>query len=701
MFTLASRKPKEEKTEAIPSASNVLTAGSKKSKNTMSIARFWVSIVFLWTSAPLLLAQDCFSLNTSVSQLISSSGQAVSLPAANGKLQLPCTQTIRNFSFVIQFAPGTERYFEDSTQFTGVLNHKNSTFLLQYNKAQNTFSFASDQHLGEGIYLLTLSSIMCMPSGGGCSNCFVQYSFEIEHTNDPAWSVDIESEPSPATLTCFPGSQVVLKGTPPPHSGFKAQWARLAGAQFVDIPGANQPNYAAALSGTYLYTLTGPAGCRASNLIAVRPPERPEIRVGAQQQELSSCAQPIVGVSVVDSGAPGNLIFAWTPSLGGLILSDTHTFHPIVGTPGIYTLIVRRADNGCADTAAISVVPGNIPIVSVDISSVSATDVLDCKTSSLTLRANASLSTGTSSYTYRWSTGAASREITVSQPNIYAVTVTALDNGCVGYGEKVIFRNTQSPAVTLSSSRDTVCAGEAVVLSVLTPDPATFLWSDGSTGMLLNVTPPTDGSNYYAVTVTANANGCSSVVGKNIARVPYPPLTCLPAAITLSHGQTVSLNCTTGPLAQLFWTAVASNVTGIASSGIGPVQGRRLELISLRSPGQVDFVVFARQAGCSSAPAQVVVHVVPSSAGGIYIPEVVIPNGDGQGSTWSIVLPPDAADPSAYEMAIYNRYGALVWKNTLASPFVAEHYPDGVYFYVLTTPEGAAVSGAFSILRRK
>lgn len=667
----------------------------------MFMARFWVSIIGLWLSASVVQAQDCFGVNASNSRAIYASGEAIALPTLNGKIQMPCTQTIRNFAFVIQFATGVERYFEDSTQFTGVLSYKSSTFVLLYDKSQNTFRLASDQQLGEGTYTLTLSSIMCTPAGALCSNCFVQYSFQVEYINDPTWGVSIETDPDPAVLTCLPGSQVVLKGTPPPHSGFQVQWARLIGVQFVNIPGATQPNYATGQSGTYLYTVTGPAGCRASNLASVRPPERPEIQVAEPQQKLNSCAQPIAGIAVADSSAPGNLTFGWTASLGGVILSGSSTLSPIIGAPGVYTLTVRRADNGCADTAAVNVVPGDIPVVQVNISSVSGTDVLDCKNTSLTLQAQASLSAGSSSYAYQWSNGATTKEIAVSQPGIYAVTVTALDNGCVGYGDKAVFQNTKPPVASISSSRDTVCAGESAVLSVLTPDPATFRWSDGSTGMLLNVTPPTDGSNTYTVTVTANANGCSTVVEKNVARIPYPPLTCLPSEITLSHGQTATLNCTTSPLAQMQWTAVSVNVGSIPPSGVGPVQGRRFELNSLKAPGRVEFVVFARRSGCSSPPAQVVVHVMPPSAEGIYIPEIITPDADGQDGTWNIVLPSDAADPSAYGIVIYNRNGAVVWENTLATPFTAGRYPDGVYFYVLTTPEGASLKGAVSILRRQ
>ncbi len=662
----------------------------------------WTSAFLFCLAASRAIGQNCFGINTLTSSVLDNTGEMLNLPSAGGKLPLPCTRTIRNLYFSIDFALGTERYFEDSTQFNAVLNYKSSTFILQYNKGQNTFYIGSDQALGDGIYTLTLSSIMCAPSGSVCNNCFIQYSFTVEYVNDPDWSISVESEPDPPVLTCFAGSQVILKGTPPPHSGFQVQWARLVGTQFVNIPGAVTPQYTAAQSGTYLYTVVGPANCRASNLISVKPPERPEIQLSEPQQKLNSCAQAIAGVSIADSSAPGNLSLSWAATLGGVILSGANTLAPVVGTPGVYTLIVARADNGCADTATVSVIAGDIPIVQVAITSVSGTDVLDCKTPSLLLKADASVSTGPGVFSFLWSDGSQTATLEVSQPGIYALTITDLESGCVGYGDKAIFQNTQPPMATLSSNRDTVCAGESVVLSATSPDPVSFQWPDGSSGLLFTATPQTDGPNTYAVTVTSASNGCSAVFEKVITRIAYPVLTCLPEEITLYHGQTGTLNCTTNATAQLHWSASSFNVANIPAFGTGPVQGRLFELSSLRAPGRVVFTVFARSGVCASPSAQVTVHVLPpDNTAGIYIPEVITPDGDGQNDTWDIMLPPDAASPETYKLVVYNRHGAVVWQGSLVNPFTPSQFPDGVYFYLLTTPEGADLRGAVSIWRKK
>ncbi len=653
-----------------------------------------------WGKA-LALTQSCFEVNVAGSTAILSSGSTVALPAPGQLAEVPCTETIRNFTFKVRFAPGTETYFEDSTQFNAVLLYKNSTFILKYDRYQNIFQIVSDQQIGEGSYTLTLSSIMCSPAAVSCQNCFFQYSFEVRYVNDPNWSVVVTSDPDPARLTCFPGSQVILEGSPLPHSGFQAQWAQLLGTQFIDIAGATAVTYIATREGTYLYKVQGPGGCQASNLIVVKPSEKPVIEIAAPQQKINSCSQALEGISVTDSSAPNNLVYSWTALQGGVILKNENTLAPVVGTPGIYVLIVQRLDNGCADTAAVNVLAGDIPLVQVSIESASGTDVLSCRLPEIKLYAKASTSRGGATFTFLWSIGDTSEEVTVTQPGVYSVTVVEAESGCVGYADRLIFKDTQLPVAMLFSSRDTVCAGESAVLSVVAVDHTTFRWPDGSTANPLTVVPAADGPNIYAVLAENTLNGCTATITKTIIRMPYPVLTCLPDEITVHHGQTASLNCTTQATAQLQWSALSTNVLSIPASGIGPVQGRLFELSALRAPGQVDFLVFARQGTCVTGPVPVKVQVIPpTTLDGLYIPEIITPDGDDQNDVWDIVLPADAS-PSAYSITLYNRHGALIWQGSVAAPFPAERYPDGVYLYVITPPDAPPIRGAVTILRRR
>lgn len=78
----------------------------------------------------------------------------------------------------------------------------------------------------------------------------------------------------------------------------------------------------------------------------------------------------------------------------------------------------------------------------------------------------------------------------------------------------------------------------------------------------------------------------------------------------------------------------------------------------------------------------------------IFIPNIITPNGDGTNDFFKIKgLPPQSA------LRIFNRWGNQV--------FVSEHYlnnwqgdTDGVYYYVLKTPDGRTFSGFVQVSGR-
>ena len=600
----------------------------------------------------------------------------------------------------MDFRGTSEQYFEDTSQFTGVLAHKGSTIILPYNKANNTFRLPANQMLGEGTYRLTVSAIMCTPHNTPCDNCTIYHDFEVVYVNDPNLSVSIQSDPNPAILTCLPGSAVTLLGTPPLHSGFRGQWARLANMQFDTIPGATDPAYTSSDAGTYLYTLYGPAGCEASNIASIGMPLSPLIDVDVPEQPLNACAQAIAGVAVEAGGAPGNLTLQWTATNGGILLGGETTTMPVAAAAGTYTLLAARADNGCTATATVQLVPGIVPTVIAQIAPVSGVDILDCRTPNISLRATASLSVGTSAYTYTWSTGATGNEITVDAAGTYSVTATSTGNGCLGTTDILIFQDLSAPILQIISPRDTVCAGESIALTAMALEPVTYHWQDNSTTGTLTVSPPQNGPNAYAVTVTAADNGCTSTAVKWIERVDIPQITCTADALTVPNGSQATIEC---PIvgSELIWSAVAINVRNTPPSGSGPVQDKTFELANTQAPGTVQYAFFAKNAGCTSDRAEVLVTVLPANPDDIFIPELITPNGDGQNDTWAIVYRETITNPEAYRLSLFNRYGALVWEANIATPFRADNYPDGAYFYVVNKPDGGQIRGAVTILRRK
>ena len=657
--------------------------------------------MFLGAQLNIAQAQDCFKINNSLSRILLEPGPAVKLPSVTDSLSIPCTKSIINFNFVIDFQLGVEPYFEDVTQLIATLTYKSTTFIFKYDKTNNTFSLPNNQtNLRDGDYKLNISAMNCAPTGVLCNNCSVDYFFSVVYNNDVTLFVDINSEPSPPVLSCFPGSSIKLSGTDLPNNGFSAQWSVLSNNQFVDIAGATSSMYTTSQPGTYRYLLAGPAGCVGSNLIAVNPPQMPEVIIQPETQVLQACEQKITGVSVKYFGTANNLEYAWTASNNGILLSGADKAEPLVGAPGIYTLVVSRKDNGCTASTSVTAVPGDIPIVNAQIKRDPDNGHLDCRLKKIILVAMANQTPSSSPFEFTWSEGSLGSELAVLEPGIYSVTATSVQSGCQGTASILISQDISVPALQIQSPRDTICDHESITLTALTQEPVTFKWSNGTSNNNNTVAPLVNGPNQYSVTITANDNGCTNSADKWIVQVDAPVVDCQQDKYTIQNGGLADLKCsTTGD--EINWIANSINVRNIPSSGAGVVIGQIFQLGNALAPGIVEYAFYGKNSGCTSDRVDVDVNVVPDGEAGIFIPELVTPNGDGLNDSWDIVLPETITNPEAYQILLFNRYGAQVYEGTLANTVRVENLSDGSYYYAISKPDGGKIRGAVTVLRRQ
>ena len=645
-------------------------------------------------------AQSCFQIKSAMSKVILDPAGMRNLPDDGDTLKIPCTSKVANFLVAMHFEANTEAYFEDTTQLVGTLAYKGLIIILQYDKATNLFKLPNDQiDLGAGNYFFTITANNCAPNGMSCDSCLYTQGFEVVYLGDSNFKTTIETKPNPPVLTCAPGNAVTLTGTALPNNNFSAQWYKWFNNQFVKIGGATTNIYAAQQAGTYRYALTGPAGCAATSDTIVLPPEFPAIILQPDTQILISCTQKITGVSIGNGGGAGNLQLAWTAVNGGVIKSGDSTLSPLISAPGTYGLTGIRKDNSCAASASLAVVLGNLPSVNVQITRDPDKTQLDCTVKQIALKATANLSTGTSDFTYQWP-NSSGPDLLVNTPGNYAVTATATSNGCQGTSMVEIIQNTTPPQVTILSARDTVCAGESLALTAAPQEPAAFIWPDNSFGNSYFATPASDGDNTYSVVVTATGNGCTNSAVKTIFRVPMPEVSCPAFDLVVEHRGQLTIDCA-ALNGNLFWVTTPINVLDIPPLGDGAVQNQVFMLNNIQAPGVVQYFFYGKNAGCTSEKTEVRVAVTPGTEDGIYIPELITPNGDGMNDTWGIVLPDAIGDPGRYALHLYNRYGSLVFSGTLAVPFDAYKYPDGVYYYTLTKPDGGTLRGAVTILRRQ
>lgn len=676
-----------------------MTITGKKNLN-IRLSILLLTGIFGWTT---LAAKDCFDINVKDSKVLLHPGQSIGLPN-NGKTEmLNCNESVLNFNIKVDFNHNTEPYFEDNpVEMIGILMHKGTTYLMFYDKALNTFMLPNNlPNLGAGNYLLTITASDCTPNGAPCDSCLVTHSFEVQYKQDTQIDVTIDSDPKPPVLTCLAGSNVTLTGIDGPNKNFKMQWSRLVGNEFLPIIGAVNKTLPVNQAGTYQYTLSGPGGCSGSNFITVYPAELPLAIIQPDTQKLNACTQEIKGLKVDNPGpGPANLKYTWSASTGGVIKAGAGSPVPVAGAPGTYAVVVTRADNGCSATASVTILLGNVQIVSVDIAKSPTKAQLDCSTSEVTLSAQAALSSGTSTFSYLWSTGATSPEIKVSQPGTYSVSATDTVGGCQGEATATVVRDTAPPVVNIQSNRDTLCPGEIAVLIALAQEPVEYRWNDSSISNVFATPLTGDGLNTYTVTVTAADNGCTGTASRSLYRVSMPAVTCMDQVISVENRGRLSLDCQAGA-DELIWVATPKNVKDMPLLGAGPILDQEFALVEERTGGSVLYYFYARNAGCTSPRAEVLVQVLPKNAGGLFVPELITPNGDGANDTWDIVLSDEIQNPEAYTLALFSRNGAKVHEGTLATIFHANDYPDGSYFYVIVKPDGEKITGAVTILRRQ
>ncbi len=181
---------------------------------------------------------------------------------------------------------------------------------------------------------------------------------------------------------------------------------------------------------------------------------------------------------------------------------------------GTYSVTVRD-NNSCSVVREITITQPNVLAVSVDAGSVA------CNGSTTT--ASAVVSGGTEPYEYQWSNSATTQTITDIIAGTYSVTVTD-DNGCSTNAFTTI---TQPEELTVSISGPTsVCQNTTSTLTANVQGGTadfTYSWSNSATTSSIT-TPQLTTATEYSVTVT-DANNCSASASVNVEIGDTPGIT--------------------------------------------------------------------------------------------------------------------------------------------------------------------------------
>jgi muramidase (phage lysozyme) len=214
------------------------------------------------------------------------------------------------------------------------------------------------------------------------------------------------------------------------------------------------------------------------------------------------CTASLGAINITVSNGTLPYTYLWS---NGAITED------ISGLPaGTYNVTVTDA-NGCSTSSTSIVATVNSPITVTP----AVTNTI-C-TASLGV-INITVSNGTAPYTYLWSNGAITEDISGLPAGTYTVTVTDA-NGCSTSSTSIV-ATVNSPITVTPSVTNTICTASLGAINITVSNgtaPYTYLWSNGAITEDISGLP----AGTYTVTVT-DANGCSTSSTSTIDAISVP-----------------------------------------------------------------------------------------------------------------------------------------------------------------------------------
>jgi hypothetical protein len=310
--------------------------------------------------------------------------------------------------------------------------------------------------------------------------------------------------------------------------------------------GGTGPSINNLTAGNYLVTATDANGCDVVELYTVTQPGPINITISQTGQNL--CAgDSLADLTAMVSGGIPPFAGLWSNGVVGLTNPDLPA--------GNYIISVTDGMN-CSNTDSFTVTEPSPLIVTVSTTDETAEGANDGT-------ASAFASGGTATYTYLWSNGQTTADITGLAPGTYTVTATDM-NGCTstGSGQVNAFGCTldvfiQAVSLVVCDEED-VTSLEAVVSGAT--GNVTYLWSNGSTASSIIA-----GSGEHCVTVSDDS-ACQDIECISIEIQPAPVLVCPVVNESAPGANDGSIQCDSLEGFTYLWGngATTSGITGLA-----------------------------------------------------------------------------------------------------------------------------------------
>lgn len=412
-----------------------------------------------------------------------------------------------------------------------------------------------------GTYTLTISN----PQNGCVDSMAVQVAQDITPPTPNAGPDDL--------INCYTPSIAIGGATNPSGSNFTLLWTTTDG-NIVSGAGSNTPTVNQA--GTYILLITNTDnGCTATDdAIVTEDFLQPTADAGPgfqlDCQQTSYVLQAAAGQGV-------NLAFQWTTPNGNIV-SGAGTLNPTVNAAGVYQLLVTNQDNGCTNTASVTVTQSaDVPVASAGLP-----QTLTCAVTQIQL--NGQGSSAGAGITYTWTTsngtivsGNTTLNPLVSAPGTYTLQVFDSNNNCTAISSVIINQNIEQPVIDAGPDDTLTCTVlslplQAQVLSS-SSNMLQYSWSTPNGTILSGAgtsTPLIGSPGTYTLLVTDLSNGCTATDQLTVANDAVAPIAQIAPAQTLTCSLTnTPLNGTassTGANFTFLWSTVNGNFVGQPNS---------------------------------------------------------------------------------------------------------------------------------------
>ncbi len=340
-------------------------------------------------------------------------------------------------------------------------------------------------------------------------------------------------------------------------AGQAATLTATGGTTYAWNTGTTINPYTVSPLSTTTYTVTGTnVGCSATGTSTVTVNPVPVIIVNSTT---------ICPGSSASLSASGGSSYTWS---AGTTITGVNTATASPAVTNTYTVTGTTA--GCSSTAVSTVTVNPATVVTVNSPAI-------CNGQTANLSAS-----GADSYT--WSAGPAvtgTGTATVAPLTTTSYTVTGTTAGCSGTAVATV---TVNPLPVISINQDTICAGQAAMLTAA--GGTTYTWNTGSLANPLTISPAAT----TTYTVTGTTAGCSGTATATVTVMQAPVVTVNSA--TVCPGSTATL--TAAGAATYTWSTGA----GINSITVAPLSN-------------TTYTVTGTTTGCSaSAVSTVTLHTV-------------------------------------------------------------------------------------------